>query len=323
MREITYAQAIKEAMCEEMRRDPDVFLMGEDVGVYGGVFGVTLGMLDEFGAERVIDTPISELGYVGAGIGASLMGMRPIVEIMFSDFISTAFDQIVNQAAKIRFMFGGNARVPIVLRTPEGSGTGAAAQHSQSPEAWLLNVPGLIVIAPSTPYDAKGLLKAAVRNDNPVIFFESKLLYKQSGEVPAGEIVLPIGKADIKREGTDATLITYGRMVHVCLDAAEKLAPEMSLEVLDLRTLAPLDKDAVIQSVIKTGRALIVHEAPLTGGFGGEISAVIAESEAFYRLKAPVMRCCGMDVPVPFSRALEQAVVPTVERVIQACQNMG
>lgn len=323
MREITYAQAVKEAMCEEMRRDENVFLMGEDVGIYGGAFGVSLGMVEEFGPERVIDTPISELGYVGAGVGAALLGMRPIVEIMFSDFISCAFDQIANQAAKIRYMFGGKARVPMVLRTPAGCGTGAAAQHSQSPEAWLLNVPGLKVIAPSTPYDAKGLLKAAIRDDNPVIFFENKLLYRRKGEVPEEEYVLPIGKADIKREGSDISVITYGRMVPMCLDVAEKLAGEgIDLEVLDLRTLAPLDRQAITESVKKTGRAIIVHEACKTGGFGGEISASITESDAFYYLDAPVVRLGGMDVPIPYNLELESNVVPTAERLIEAAKKI-
>lgn len=323
MREITYAQAVKEAMCEEMRRDENVFLMGEDVGIYGGAFGVSLGMVEEFGPERVIDTPISELGYVGAGVGAALLGMRPIVEIMFSDFISCAFDQIANQAAKIRYMFGGKARVPMVLRTPAGCGTGAAAQHSQSPEAWLLNVPGLKVIAPSTPYDAKGLLKAAIRDDNPVIFFENKLLYRRKGEVPEEEYVLPIGKADIKREGSDISVITYGRMVPMCLDVAEKLAAEgIDFEVLDLRTLAPLDRQAITESVKKTGRAIIVHEACKTGGFGGEISASITESDAFYYLDAPVVRLGGMDVPIPYNLELESNVVPTAERLIEAAKKI-
>ncbi|MGE5494255.1 MAG: alpha-ketoacid dehydrogenase subunit beta [Burkholderiales bacterium] len=318
MRTITYAKAVNEAMCEEMRRDPDVFLLGEDVGVYGGSFGVSAGMIDEFGPERVMDTPISEAAIAGAAVGAAAAGMRPIFEIMFSDFVTITMDQIVNQAAKLRFMTGGQAEVPLVLRTAGGCGTGAAAQHSQSLESWFCHVPGLKVIAPSTPYDAKGLLKAAIRDNNPVIFFEHKLLYKQSGEVPEEDYVLPIGKADVKRQGKDVTIITYSRMVNVCLEAAEKLSRQgVSAEVVDLRTLKPLDSEAIISSVKKTGRALIVHEACKTGGLGGEIAAILSD-EAFSYLKAPVKRLCGLDMPVPFSKELEKNAVPTVEAVRKA-----
>lgn len=320
---ITYAQAVKDAMSEEMRRDQNVFLMGEDVGVYGGGFGVSLGMIDEFGEERVIDTPISELGYIGCGVGAAMVGMRPIIDIMFSDFVTCAFDQIVNQAAKIRYMFGGAATVPIVIRTPEGSGTGAAAQHSQSPEAWLTNVPGLKVIAPSTPYDAKGLLKAAIRDDNPVIFFEQKMIYRKKGEVPDGEYLIEIGKADVKREGSDITIITYGRMVHDCIEAAQALGEQgISAEVLDLRTLVPMDLDAVVKSVKKTKRAMVVHEACKTGGFGGEISASISESDAFYYLDAPIKRCAGVDVPIPYCVELEKNVIPSVAELVATARQM-
>lgn len=323
MRELTYGQAIKEAMTLEMRQDEDVFLMGEDIGVYGGCFGVSLGMLEEFGPERVLETPISELGFVGAGIGSALLKMRPIVEIMFSDFSTVCYDQIVNQAAKIRYMFGGKNSVPIVIRMPDGAGTGAAAQHSQSPEAWYTNVPGLIIIAPSTPYDAKGLLISAIRNDNPVLFFEHKLLYGMKGEVPEEYYTLPIGKADIKREGSDITVATYGRMVHLCLSAAEELLEEgISLEVVDLRTLSPLDKRTIIESVKKTGRLLIVHEAHKTGGFGGEIAATVTESEAFYYLDSPIKRCCSMDVPIPCSLELEKNVLPTKERIIASARGL-
>ncbi|RJP55394.1 MAG: alpha-ketoacid dehydrogenase subunit beta [Anaerolineaceae bacterium] len=323
MRELTYGQAIKEAMTLEMRQDEDVFLMGEDIGVYGGCFGVSLGMLEEFGPERVLETPISELGFVGAGIGSALLKMRPIVEIMFSDFSTVCYDQIVNQAAKIRYMFGGKNSVPIVIRMPDGAGTGAAAQHSQSPEAWYTNVPGLIIIAPSTPYDAKGLLISAIRNDNPVLFFEHKLLYGMKGEVPEEYYTLPIGKADIKREGSDITVATYGRMVHLCLSAAEELLEEgISLEVVDLRTLSPLDKRTIIESVKKTGRLLIVHEAHKTGGFGGEIAATVTESEAFYYLDSPIERCCSMDVPIPCSLELEKNVLPTKERIIASARGL-
>ena len=323
MREITYAQAIKEAMCEEMRADENVFLMGEDVGLYGGAFGVSVGMFEEFGDERVKDTPISEAVIAGAAAGAAVTGMRPIAEIMFSDFTTISMDQLVNQAAKMRYMFGGKAKVPMVLRTPGGSGTGAAAQHSQSLEAWFCHVPGLKVIVPSTPYDAKGLLKAAIRDDNPVMFFEQKLLYRKKGPVPEEDYTIPLGVADIKREGSDVTIITYGRMVPVCLEVAENLAAQgISIEVVDPRTLNPLDKDTLIQSAKKTGRVLVVHEACQTGGFGGELAAVIADSEAFFYLDAPVKRLGGLDVPIPYCPELEKNVVPTVETVTRAVQEL-
>jgi pyruvate/2-oxoglutarate/acetoin dehydrogenase E1 component len=323
MREITYAQAIKEAMCQEMRNDEDVFLMGEDVGVYGGAFGVSSGMIDEFGDIRVRDTPISEAAIVGTAVGAAITGMRPIVEIMFSDFITLGMDQLVNQAAKIRYMFGGRAKVPLVLRSPGGSGTGAAAQHSQSIEAWLCHVPGLKVVVPATPYDAKGLLLSSIRDDNPVVFLEQKLLYRTRGPVPEEDYEIPLGVADVKREGTDLTLVTYGRMVSVCLEVAEEMISEgVEIEVLDLRTLLPLDKHAVIGSVKKTGRALIVYEAVQTGGFGGEIAAVIADSDAFFFLDAPVKRLGGLDVPVPYCPELERIIVPTVETVTQSIRQM-
>lgn len=321
MREITYAQAIKEAMCEEMRKDENVFLMGEDVGLYGGAFGVSIGMFQEFGEERVKDTPISEAVIAGAAAGAAVTGMRPICELMFSDFVTISMDQLVNQAAKMRYMFGGKAQVPMVLRMPGGSGTGAAAQHSQSIEAWLCHVPGLKVIVPSTPFDAKGLLKAAIRDNNPVVFVEQKLLYRKKGPVPEPEeeYVLPIGKADIKREGKDLTIISYGRMVPTCLEVAEKLAAQnINIEVLDLRTLVPMDKEAVIASVKKTGKALIVHEAVQTGGVGGEVAAVIADSEAFFYLDAPIKRLGGLDVPIPYCPELEKNVVPTEKTITEA-----
>ena len=323
MREITYAQAIKEAMCEEMRADENVFLMGEDVGLYGGAFGVSVGMFEEFGEERVRDTPISEAVIAGAAAGAAVTGMRPIAEIMFSDFTTISMDQLVNQAAKMRYMFGGKAKVPMVLRTPSGSGTGAAAQHSQSIEAWFCHVPGLKVVVPSTPYDAKGLLKAAIRDDNPVMFFEQKLLYRKKGPVPEEDYIIPLGVADIKREGSDVTIITYGRMVSVCLEAAEGLAAQgVSVEVVDPRTLNPLDKDTLIKSARKTGRVLIVHEACQTGGFGGELAAVIADSEAFFYLDAPVKRLGGLDVPIPYCPELEKNAVPTVETVTKAVRSL-
>ncbi len=312
MKNLTYAQAIHEALTLEMRRDDAVFILGEDVGLYGGGFGVTAGLVEEFGKKRVIDTPISEAAIVGTAVGAALQGMRPVADMMFSDFLTNAMDQLVNQAAKLRYMFGSRIKVPLVVRAAAGSGTGAAAQHSQSPEAWLCNVPGLKVVVPSTPADAKGLLTAAIRDDNPVVFLEQKLLYKTKEQVPEGEYVVDIGKAKVHRSGTDLTVITYGRMLPVCLQAAQKAKEEcgISAEVIDLRTLVPLDKQALIDSAKKTGRVLIVHEACETGGFGGELAAVVAGSDAFYSLKAPVMRYCGLDVPMPFSRGLEKAAVP-------------
>lgn len=319
MREITYATAIKEAMCDEMRKDEDVFLMGEDVGIYGGAFGVSVGMIDEFGPERVRDTPISEAVIAGAAVGAAVTGMRPIAEIMFSDFTTIAMEQLVNQAAKMRYMFGGKAKVPMVLRTPGGSGTGAAAQHSQSLEAWFCHVPGLKVVIPATPYDAKGLLKSAIRDDNPVIFIEQKLLYRKKGLIPEEDYTIPLGKADIKRAGKDVTVVTYGRMVPTCLDVAEALSNEgIEIEVVDPRTLLPLDKETIIQSARKTGRVLIVHEAVQTGGFGGEIAAVIADSEAFFYLDAPIKRLGGLDVPIPYCPELEKNAVPTEETIKDA-----
>lgn len=319
MREITYAQAVREAMNEEMRRDESVYFMGEDIGAYGGAFGVSVGMLDEFGPERVRDTPITESAIVGCAVGSAMTGMRPIAEIMFSDFVSVAMDQIVNQAAKTRYMFGGQTIMPLVLRAPGGSGTGAAGQHSQSVEAWICNVPGLKIVIPSTPYDAKGLLKTAIRDDNAVIFLEQKLLYRTKGPVPEEEYAIPFGVADIKRGGKDLTVITYGRMVQRCLEVAEALVADgHDVEVVDLRTLAPLDRDTIIQSAKKTGKVLIVHEACQTGGFGGELAATIADSEAFFYLDAPIKRLGGLDVPIPYNPVLEANVVPTVDTITRA-----
>jgi len=323
MRELTYAEAIREALRQEMRRDERVFLLGEDLGVYGGAFGVTYGLFEEFGEERVRDTPISEAAIAGAAIGAALTGMRPVAEIMFMDFITIAMEQLVNQGAKLRFMFGGKAKVPLVLRTPAGAGTGAAAQHSQSLEAWLVHVPGLEVVMPSTPYDAKGLLLASIRDDNPVIFVEHKLLYKTKGPVPEGDYTVPLGVADIKREGKDVTIIATSVMVLRALQAAEELAPEgIEAEVVDPRTLKPLDAETVNRSVMKTGRALIVHEAPLTGGVGAEIAARIAEGPAFDYLDAPIKRLAGLDIPIPYNRTLEYHTVPQVENIIEAAREL-
>jgi pyruvate dehydrogenase E1 component beta subunit len=325
MREITYAEAIREAMSEEMRRDPSVFILGEDIGVYGGAFGVTKGMLAEFGEERVRDTPLSECAIAGAAVGAAITGMRPIAEIMFSDFITIALDQLANQGAKIHYQFGGQVSVPMVLRTPGGSGTGAAEQHSQSLEAWVCHVPGLKVVIPSTPADAKGLLKTAIRDPNPVVFIEQKLLYRQKGPVPdAGEdLTIPLGVADVKRSGKDLTIVTYGRMVQRSLEVAKALASEgIEAEVIDIRSLVPLDAGCIIGSVKKTGKVMIVHEACRTGGFGGEIAAVIADSEAFFHLDAPIRRVAGLDVPIPYNPVLEANVVPTFDAIVAAARDL-
>ena len=325
MREITYAEAIREALCEEMRADPRVFLLGEDIGIYGGAFGVTKGMGQEFGEERVRDTPLSEHAITGAAAGAAMTGMRPVVEIMFSDFLTIALEQLANQAAKARYQFGGQVSVPMVLRAAGGSGTGAAEQHSQSLEAWVCHVPGLKVVIPSTPYDAKGLLRSAIRDPNPVVFIEQKLLYRQKGPVPdpAEEYDIPLGVADVKRAGRDITIITYGRMVPRCLEAAGKLeADGIDAEVIDIRTLVPLDKACIIESVKKTGRAMIVHEACQTAGYGAEIAAMIADSEAFFHLDAPIRRVAGLDVPIPYNPQLEASVVPTLEKIIAAAQDL-
>ena len=323
MREITYAEAIREALRQEMRRDERVFLIGEDIGIYGGAFGVTYGLLEEFGEERVRDTPISEQTIAGAATGAALTGMRPVAEIMFMDFVALAMEQLANQAAKIHFMFGGKAKVPMVLRTPAGSGTGAAEQHSQSLEAWFVHVPGLKVVMPSTPYDAKGLLLSAIRDDNPVIFVEHKLLYSTKGPVPEEEYTIPLGVADVKREGSDVTVVATSVMVKRALAAAEKLAQDgIEVEVVDPRTLKPLDTETITQSVTKTGRAIIVHEAPTTGGFGAEVSARITEGESFFYLEAPVRRLAGMDVPIPYNRELERGVVPQEEDIMEAVREI-
>jgi pyruvate/2-oxoglutarate/acetoin dehydrogenase E1 component len=323
-RELTYLEAVREALRQEMRRDDRVFIIGEDVGVYGGAFGVTLGLVDEFGAERVIDTPISEYGIAGAITGASLTGMRPVGEIMFMDFTTLAMEQLVNQAAKMRFMFGGTISVPFVLRTPAGSGTGAAAQHSQSLENWFVHVPGLKLVMPSTPYDVKGLLLASIRDDNPVIFVEHKLLYKTRGPVPEEPYTVPLGSADVKREGRDLTLVATSIMVKRSLEAAEQLSQEgIEVEVVDPRTLKPLDEATIVRSVSKTGRVLIVHEAPKTGGYGGELAAVIAASEAFDYLDAPIVRLAGRDMPIPYNRTLEHHTVPQVENIVAAARQLA
>jgi len=324
MREVTYLDAIREALAEEMRRDPKVFVLGEDVGAYGGAFGVTQGLYDEFGDMRVVDTPISESAIVGISIGAALRGYRPVAEMQFADFISCAFDQIVNQAATLRYRYGGRASVPMVVRAPSGGNVGGGLYHSQNPEAWFVHRPGLKVVAPSTPWDAKGLLKAAIRDDNPVIYFEHKYLYRRAkGPVPEGDEIVAIGEAAVRREGGDATVITYGAMVAPSLEAADRLAKEgVEVEVIDLRTLMPYDKAAIFASVDKTSRVLIVHEDVKTLGIGAELSAVIVE-ERFDALDAPVMRVTYPDAHVPFAQVLESANLPNADRIADALRRLA
>ncbi len=318
MRELTYAEALREALRQAMSTDPTVFMIGEDIGVYGGAFGVSAGLVDEFGPERIIDTPISEAGIAGACIGAALTGMRPVGEIQFMDFVTLSMEQIVLQAAKIRFMFGGKAKVPMVLRMPGGSGTGAAAQHSESLENWFVHVPGLKVVMPSNPYDAKGLLRAAIYDDNPVIFVEHKLLYKTKGPVPEEPYTVPLSQSKVVREGRDVTIVAISIMVSRALQAADILTREgIEAEIIDPRTLKPLDMTPIIESVKKTGRALVVHEAVKMGGFGGEVVSRIVESEAFDFLEAPVRRLGGLDVPIPYNRTLEYHAVPQVENIVE------
>ncbi len=326
MREITFLEAINEALHEEMARDERVFIMGEDIRIgygQGGAFGATKGLVAKFGPERVIDTPISESAIAGTAVGAALWGMRPIAEIMFSDFLALAMDHIANSAAKMRYAYAGEAIVPIVFRMACGAGVGAALHHSQSPEAWITNVPGLKVVMPSTPHDAKGLLKSAIRDDNPVVFFEHKLLYSRlKGFIPEEEYLVPLGKADIKRAGDDLTIIATGAMVHQALAAAEILAQDgVKAEVLDPRTLVPLDKATIFQSIEKTGRVVIVHEAPKTGGIGGEIAAIIAE-EAFYSLDAPIKRVGAPFTPVPAHPILEKFYLPNAEKIVAAAKEL-
>ncbi|HHY99074.1 MAG TPA: alpha-ketoacid dehydrogenase subunit beta [Firmicutes bacterium] len=322
MREIPYWQALNEALQEEMDRDENVILIGEDIGVYGGAYGVTRDLYAKYGPERVRDAPISEAAIVGGGLGAALTGLRPVVEIMYVDFIGLAMDQIANQAAKIKYMTGGKARVPLVIRTEGGTGRTLGAHHSQSLEAWILHVPGLKLVMPSTPYDAKGLLKSAIRDDNPVVFIEHKMLYRVKGPVPEGEYLIPIGVADVKRQGGDVTMVTYSKMVHVALEAAQKLEEEgIDVEVIDLRSLCPMDMETVIKSVKKTHRVIVLHEAVKTGGVGAEISARIMEA-AFDYLDYPVVRLAGADVPIPKSPVLEEIAIPRVRDVVSAVHEM-
>ncbi len=319
---MTFAQALNDAHRIEMQRDPNIYVAGEDVGVYGGIFGVTTGLLDKFGDKRVRDTPITESAIIGTAVGAAACGLRPVIELMFVDFIGVAMDQLFNQAAKIKYMFGGKAMIPMVLRTTCGAGIGAAAQHSQCLESWFMHVPGLKVVMPSTPYDAKGLLISSIRDDNPVVFLEHKLLYARDGEVPEGEYTIPLGKADIKREGKDVTIVATAQMVHLALSAAEKLAADgVSVEVVDPRTLSPLDEETILTSVRKTHRLVIVHEEVKFAGSGAEIAAIVAE-KAFDRLDAPIVRVAAPFVPVPFSPALEKEFIPSEEKIIQAVKTV-
>lgn len=321
MARITYLQAISDALRTEMRRDPSVFMLGEDIGTFGGAFKITQGFLEEFGPDRVIDTPISESGFVGAACAAATVGFRPVVEFQFIDFIACAFDQIVNYAAKCHYRWG--ISMPVVFRGPTGGGIHAGPYHSQNPEAWFAHTPGLKVVLPATAKDAKGLLTAAIRDNNPVVYLENKFLYRHCREeVPDGEYVVPIGVAALRTIGSDLSIISYGGTVHHSVEVARELEKEgASVEVVDLRSLAPLDKVTILESVKKTSRALVVHEANLTAGFGAEVAAIIAE-EAFDHLDAPVMRVASLDVPVPFSPPLEMAMLPSVDKIMKAAKQL-
>jgi 2-oxoisovalerate dehydrogenase E1 component beta subunit len=319
---LTYLEAIRQGIWEEMERDPSVFLLGEDIGHYGGAFKVTAGMLERFGADRVIDTPICESAIVGAAVGAALMGMRPVAEMQFMDFIACAFNQVVNMAAKIHYRWG--PAVPIVVRGPSGAGVHGGPFHSQSNEMWFVHTPGLKVVAPASAYDAKGLIKASIRDDNPVIFFEHKFLYRRiKEEVPAEDFVVPLGKAAIRREGTDLTIITYGAMVWTALEAAKELEKEgVSVEVVDLRTLMPYDEETVLGSVRRCNKVILLHEDTRTGGMAGELAALIAE-KAFEDLDGPVVRVTAPDTPIPFSPPLEEYFLPSVQKVVEAARHLA
>lgn len=322
MRTVRYVDALNEALREEMAKDKAVFIMGEDVGKNGGVFGVSMGLWEEFGDKRVRNTPISEAGFIGCGLGAAVTGLRPVVELMYQDFALVAMDQIVNQIAKIRYMFGGRAKVPMVIRMQGGAGAGDAAQHSQSLETFFAHIPGLKVATPSTPHDAKGLLKAAIREDNPVIFIEHQMLYATKGEIPEEEYVIELGKADVKRKGDDITIVSWSYQLLKVLEAAEKLASEgIDAEVIDPRTLSPLEYDVILSSVEKTGRLLVVHQACKNGGFGGEIAARVAE-EGFYLLDAPVRRLAAYDTPVPYNTKLELLHFPQTHDIVRAAKDL-
>jgi len=322
MKEVYYWQAINEALSEEMQRDPRVFIMGEDVAIYGGAYGVTRGLYEKFGEERVRDTAISEAAIVGAGLGAAITGMRPVVEIMYVDFMGIAMDQLNNQVAKIRYMFGGKIKVPLVIRTEGGAGRTLGAHHSQSLEAWFVHIPGIKVVMPATPYDAKGLLKSSIRDDNPIVFIEHKMLYQTKGLIPEGEYTVPIGKAEIKKEGKDLTIITYSRTVLFAIEAAKELQKQgIDVEIIDLRTLLPMDIETVMNSVKKTHKVIIVHEACKTGGVGAEIGMKIIEN-GFDYLDAPIVRVAGADVPMPKSPVLEKLAVPSIDDIVQAAKKL-
>lgn len=323
MKKMTYAEGIREGIKIKMKENENVFLLGEDVGVFGGCFGVTAGLLDEFGEKRVRDTPISEGAIIGCTVGAAATGLRPVAELMFIDFLTVGMDQLVNQAAKMRYMFGGKITLPMVVRLPAGAGVQAAAQHSQSLEAWLTHVPGLKVVYPSTPQDALGLMLSAIEDDNPVMYVEHKLLYAMEGEVDDHVKPIPLGVADIKREGSDVTVIATGRMVHEALAAAQELVKEgIEVEVVDPRTLYPLDKETIFQSVQKTNKVVIVTEENKRGGYGGEISALISE-ECFDYLDAPVARIGCLDTPIPFAPKLESYVIPNVQDIVNAVKKLS
>lgn len=322
MPNMTFAQALNDAHKVEMERDPNIYVAGEDVGIYGGIFGVTAGLLDQFGEKRVKDTPITESAIIGTAVGAATVGLRPVIELMFVDFIGVALDQLYNQAGKMKYMFGGKAKIPMVMRTACGAGIGAAAQHSQCLEALFMHLPGLKVVMPSTPYDAKGLLIEAIRDDNPVVFLEHKMLYAMEGEVPEGDYTIAFGQADIKREGKDVTVVATANMVHTALGAAEKLAADgISLEVVDPRTLYPLDMETIITSVKKTHRLVILHEEVKFAGSGAEIAAQVAE-DAFDYLDAPILRVAAPFCPVPFSAPLEKAFIPSEQQLIDAVKKV-
>ena len=321
MKKMTYAEAIRDGIRVEMKRDPAVYLCGEDVGKFGGCFGVTAGLVDEF-PGRVVDTPISETAIIGSSVGAAAAGLRPIAEIMFVDFMGVCMDELFNQAVKMRYMFGGKAKVPLVVKTIAGAGVAAAAQHSQSMEAWFTHIPGLKTVMPSTPADAKGLMASAIRDNNPVLFIEHKQLLGISGDVPEDEYLVPLGKASIMRQGTDVTIVAWSWMAQKALAAAEILAKEgISAEVLDPRTLVPLDKASILHSLGKTNKLVIVHEAVKTGGYAGEIAAIVAD-EGFDLLDSPIKRVTAPDTPVPFSPTLEAAYVPSVESIVQTVKSL-
>ena len=322
MPEKFYWEAVRDAMAEEMRRDERVFVMGEDVGLYGGAYGATRGLFEEFGPDRVRDTPISEMAIAGSAVGAAMCGMRPVAEIMYMDFMTLAMDQFANQGAKNRYMFGGKTTVPMVLRTEGGAGRSIAAQHSQSLEAWFLHVPGIFLVTPATPYDAKGLLRTCIRDDNPILFVEHKMLYKTKGEVPDGDYAIALGEASVKREGRDVTVVSYSRMANVCEDACARAADDgIDCEMIDLRCLKPLDIRTVVESVRKTGRLLLVSEGCSTGNAVNEVAMRVTE-HAFDHLDAPIMRLCAADCPVPMSPVLEDAMIPDEGRVLEAIRKL-